>query len=52
MITGGDKYSAVENEMDENYINEKIYNITTILKNINPELVILLEEKLTNLSNN
>ncbi len=43
---------AYENEMDENYINEKIYNITTILKNINPELVILLEEKLTNLSNN
>ena len=43
---------AYENEMDENYINEKIYNITNILRNINPELVILLEEKLTNLSNN
>lgn len=43
---------AYENEMDENYINEKIYTITNILRNINPELVILLEEKLTNLSNN
>lgn len=43
---------AYENEINENYINEKIYKITDILKNIDPELVILLEEKLTNLSNN
>jgi len=43
---------AYENEMDENYINEKIYTITSILRNINPELVILLEEKLTNLQKN
>ena len=40
---------AYENEMDENYINEKIYTITSILKRINSELIILLEEKLTNL---
>lgn len=43
---------AYENEIDENYINEKIYKITDILRNIDSELVILLEEKLTNLSNN
>lgn len=43
---------AYENEMDENYINEKIYTITSILKRINSELIILLEEKLTNLQKN
>lgn len=41
---------AYENEMDENYINEKIYRITDILRRIKPELVILLEQKLTNVS--
>ena len=39
---------AYEDELTENDINNKISRITDLVRNINPELVILLEEKLTN----
>lgn len=39
---------AYAGELTENDINEKIYKLTDLMRQIKPELVILLEEKLTN----
>lgn len=39
---------AYEDELTETDINNRIYKITDIVRQIKPELVILLEEKLTN----
>ena len=40
---------AYEDELTDDDINNKINTITNLIRNIKPELVILLEEKLTNM---
>lgn len=40
---------AYEDELTDDDINNKISIITSLIRNIKPELVILLEEKLTNM---
>ena len=40
---------AYEDEITEDDINNKISKITNLVRNINPELVILLERKLTDM---
>lgn len=42
---------AYNNEMNDNDINNKILNINNILLSINPEFVLLLENKLQNINN-
>jgi len=40
---------AYEDELTDDDINNKISTITNLIRNIKPELVVLLEEKLTNM---